>query len=97
MNLCSRQIPQYHELEREAVGGSNMIISDQTGLVNKSQRLIIKIGSALLVDSDTGEIRYNWLEKMADDIANLRSRNKEVIIVSSGAVAFGSRHLGHSC
>ena len=60
-----------------------MIISDQTSLVNKSQRLIIKIGSALLVDSDTGEIRYDWLEKMADDIANLRSRNKEVIIVSS--------------
>ena len=73
-----------------------MIISDQTGLVNKSQRLIIKIGSALLVDSETGEIRYNWLEKMADDIANLRSRNKEVIIVSSGAVAFGSRPLGLS-
>ena len=60
------------------MGGLQYDFSDQTGLVSKSQRLIIKIGSALLVDSDTGEIRYNWLEKMADDIANLRSRNKEV-------------------
>ena len=64
-----------------------MIVSNQADLVKESQRLIIKIGSALLVNSETGEIRFNWLEKMADDIANLRSREKEVIIVSSGAVA----------
>ena len=71
-----------------------MMISDGMSLINQSKRLIIKIGSALLVDEKSGHIRYGWLEKLADDIANLRSRNKEVIIVSSGAVAFGSRHLG---
>ncbi|MEC7806344.1 MAG: glutamate 5-kinase, partial [Pseudomonadota bacterium] len=63
-----------------------MMIFDGMSLINQSKRLIIKLGSALLVDEKSGHIRYGWLEKLADDIANLRSRNKEVIIVSSGAV-----------
>ena len=54
----------------------------------------MKIGSALLVDDETGEIRRAWLDALADDVARCRRRGQEVIIVSSGAIAVGRRHLG---
>ncbi len=57
-------------------------------------RLIVKIGSALLVDQESGGIRRKWLDALADDVAALRERGAEVILVSSGAIAVGRRHLG---
>ena len=59
-----------------------------------AKRLIIKVGSALLVDETTGKLRRAWLEALADDIALLRERGVEVIVVSSGAIAMGRRLLG---
>src|SRR5579875_3531057 len=59
-----------------------------------ARRLVVKIGSALLVDDETGELRGAWLEALADDVARLRARNQEVVIVSSGAIALGRRQLG---
>ncbi len=59
-----------------------------------ARRLVVKIGSALLVDEDSGDIRRNWLDGLADDVAALKSRGVEVMIVSSGAIAVGRRHLG---
>ncbi len=59
-----------------------------------AKRLIVKIGSALLVDQDSGGIRRKWLDALADDVGALRARNVEVILVSSGAIAVGRRHLG---
>jgi glutamate 5-kinase len=53
----------------------------------------LKIGSALLVGED-GEIRLAWLESLVDDVARCRRRGQELIIVSSGAIAVGRRHLG---
>ena len=61
--------------------------------LSKSKRIVIKIGSALLVDKATGHLRHNWLETLGVDVATLRSRGQEVIIVSSGAIAVGRRHL----
>ena len=58
-----------------------------------ARRLVVKIGSALLV-ADSGEIRQVWLDILADDVARCRARGQEVIIVSSGAIAIGRRHLG---
>ena len=58
------------------------------------KRLIIKVGSALLVDENTGKLRRAWLEALADDVALLRERGVEVIVVSSGAIAMGRRLLG---
>jgi len=60
-----------------------------------ARRLIVKIGSALLV-AERGEIRRAWLDALADDIARCRGRGQEVILVSSGAIAVGRRHLGLS-
>src|SRR5712671_5673658 len=58
-----------------------------------ARRLVVKIGSALLAAED-GEVRRPWLAALADDVARCRSRGQEVILVSSGAIAIGRRHLG---
>jgi glutamate 5-kinase len=58
-----------------------------------ARRVVLKIGSALLVGDD-GEIRRTWLDALVDDIARCRRRGQELIIVSSGAIAVGRRHLG---
>ena len=58
-----------------------------------TRRLIVKIGSALLVNDTTGEIRTDWMNGLATDIAKLKARGVNVVIVSSGAIAVGRRHL----
>jgi len=58
-----------------------------------ARRVVVKIGSALLVSADTGRLRLDWLEGLAEDVADLRSRAKDVVIVSSGSIALGRRVL----
>jgi glutamate 5-kinase len=60
----------------------------------KARRMVIKVGSALLVDGASGEIRHSWLASLAGDIAEARVRGSDVIVVSSGAIALGRRRLG---
>src|SRR5580658_1413854 len=60
-----------------------------------AKRLVVKIGSALLVD-DGGLVRHAWLNALADDVVRCRVRGQEVILVSSGAIAVGRRNLGLS-
>ena len=64
--------------------------------LDQADRIVIKIGSQLLVDPETGQVHRRWLETLGQDIAALRSEGKEVTIVSSGAIAIGRRHLGLS-
>ena len=52
------------------------------------RRIVIKIGSALLVDRESG-LRRAWLESLADDVARLVRAGHEVLLVSSGAIALG--------
>ncbi|MFV0645435.1 MAG: glutamate 5-kinase [Sphingomonadaceae bacterium] len=59
----------------------------------KCRRLVIKIGSALLVGSD-GSPRREWVEDMTVEIAAMRARGQDVVIVSSGAIALGAARLG---
>jgi glutamate 5-kinase len=59
-----------------------------------AKRLIVKIGSALLVDDASGDIRRPWLDALVEDIMHCRARGQEVLLVSSGAIAVGRRHLG---
>ncbi|MFZ4381632.1 MAG: glutamate 5-kinase, partial [Sandarakinorhabdus sp.] len=56
-------------------------------------RLVVKIGSALLVD-DAGAVRSEWLAGVVEDIATRRSQGQQIVIVSSGAIALGARRLG---
>jgi glutamate 5-kinase len=67
---------------------------DPAGLLRSARRVVVKIGSALLVEEGSGAIRREWLDALADDIAMLRARGAEVLVVSSGAIAVGRRHLG---
>ena len=60
--------------------------------VSKFQRIVIKIGSSLLVDPENG-LRRAWLDSLLADVANLAKGGKEVLIVSSGAIALGRREL----
>ena len=59
-----------------------------------AKRIVIKIGSVLLVEQEAGTIHRRWLNALADDIAGLVRDGSEVILVSSGAIAVGRRHLG---
>ena len=52
------------------------------------------MGSALLVDQDTGQLRREWLTSLIEDLMRLRKRGQQVILVSSGAIALGRRELG---
>jgi glutamate 5-kinase len=54
----------------------------------------VKIGSAILVDGKTGQLNTDWLNAICKDIATLKSDGKQLIIVSSGAVALGRQALG---
>lgn len=59
-----------------------------------AKRLVVKIGSALLVDKKTGDLRSDWLHGLAQDVAWLRSNGTQVVLVSSGSIALGRRVLG---
>jgi glutamate 5-kinase len=58
-----------------------------------ARRLVVKIGSALLVDRSTG-LRVDWLRALAQDVAALKGRGMDVILVSSGSIALGRGVLG---
>ncbi len=55
---------------------------------------MVKVGSALLTDAETGRINRAWLESLIEDLLWLRRRDSQVILVSSGAIALGRRQLG---
>ncbi|WP_342075702.1 glutamate 5-kinase [Yoonia sp. SS1-5] len=59
-----------------------------------AKRLVVKIGSALLVDGETGTLRQDWLTSLASDVAKIRARGTDVILVSSGSIALGRGVLG---
>ncbi|MBF0563346.1 MAG: glutamate 5-kinase [Alphaproteobacteria bacterium] len=65
-----------------------------SGKLSSARRVVVKIGSSLLVDPRDGTIHRPWLDAMADDVAMLRAQGQEVVLVTSGAVALGRRYLG---
>ncbi|MCF6316511.1 MAG: glutamate 5-kinase [Marinosulfonomonas sp.] len=62
--------------------------------VDSAKRLVVKIGSALLVDRTMGELRSDWLHALALDVAWLKGLGADVILVSSGSIALGRGVLG---
>jgi len=59
-----------------------------------ARRLVIKIGSALLVDAASGQLKSDWLHALALDVAEAKARGSDVVLVSSGSIALGRRVLG---
>jgi glutamate 5-kinase len=78
---------------REGGGYPAAAVATSAIALAQARRLVVKIGSALLVDEE-GEIHRAWLDALVDDLARCRGRNQDVIVVSSGAIAVGRRHLG---
>ncbi|MFD2739210.1 glutamate 5-kinase [Sulfitobacter aestuarii] len=62
--------------------------------LSDAQRIVVKIGSALLVDRDSGALRSAWLRSLAEDVAWLKGLGKDVVLVSSGSIALGRGVLG---
>ena len=62
--------------------------------ISAARRVVVKVGSALLVDQETGRLNRAWLETLIEDLVRLRRRGQQVILVSSGAIALGRRQLG---
>ncbi len=59
-----------------------------------ARRLVVKIGSALLVDRRSGSLRESWLTGLVADVAEARARGTQVVLVSSGSIALGRASLG---
>ena len=62
--------------------------------LTKARRLVVKIGSALLVDRASGDLRRDWLLGLAEDVARIKARGTDVVLVSSGSIALGRGVLG---
>jgi glutamate 5-kinase len=58
-----------------------------------ARRIVIKIGSALLVERETGRLKSEWLTSLMDDVAELARAGKDIVLVSSGAIALGRNTL----
>ncbi len=67
--------------------------SVSTSPLSSARRIVVKVGSALLVDQETGRLNRAWLETLVEDLLRLRKRNQQVLLVSSGAIALGRRQL----
>ncbi|WP_424245316.1 glutamate 5-kinase [Elusimicrobium posterum] len=62
-------------------------------IIKKSNTVVFKVGSSLIVDSN-GETRTDWMDSLAEDIRDLYAEGKSAVIVSSGAIALGRKILG---
>jgi glutamate 5-kinase len=58
-----------------------------------ARRIVVKVGSALLVDADSNRINRAWLVTLVEDLLRLRKRGQQVMLVSSGAIGLGRRQL----
>ena len=66
----------------------------QTPILSAFRRIVVKVGSSLLVDHAAGGLKREWLEGLAADIAELHKQGRDVLVVSSGAIALGRAVLG---
>jgi glutamate 5-kinase len=57
------------------------------------RRIVVKVGSSLLVDAEAGRLKRAWLASLAADLAQLHARGRDMLVVSSGAIALGRRVL----
>ena len=67
----------------------SLMSTDRTNAASplaQSRRVVVKVGSALLVNAASGQLNHEWLATLATDIAYLRSRGQDVLLVSSGAI-----------
>lgn len=66
----------------------------RAGQLEGVERLVVKIGSSLFVESPSGALDVEWLRALCADVEHLRAHGTRIVIVSSGAVALGAKELG---
>ena len=69
-------------------------LHDRNAALRSAGRLVLKIGSSLLIDRESGRLNRAWLESIADELARLQARGQQVLVVSSGAIGLGRQYLG---
>lgn len=57
------------------------------------RRIVVKVGSSLLIDAAAGVVKETWLEALADDLARLHAAGCDILVVSSGSIALGRSKL----
>ena len=62
--------------------------------LKSARRIVVKVGSSLIVEADSRGPALSWMASLAEDIASLRSGGRQIILVSSGAIALGRGRLG---
>src|ERR1700716_4633482 len=67
---------------------------DSAAPLTKARRIVVKVGSALLVDGETGRVNGAWLETLVEDLVRLRKRGQRVVLLSPAAIALGRRRRG---
>ena len=76
-------------LDNGAINDAVAGIMSNTPLLKDFRRIVVKVGSSLLVDSSAGGLKRDWLASLAADVAGLHRRKCDVLVVSSGAIALG--------
>src|SRR4030088_952299 len=64
-------------------------MSRKTPSLTDFRRIVVKVGSSLLVDREGGRLQHDWLSALAEDIAALHREKRDLLVVSSGAIALG--------
>jgi glutamate 5-kinase len=72
----------------------NAAVVNAAQRLSEARRVVVKVGSALLVDAASGRLDRAWLEALALDLVDMHKRGQELVIVSSGAIALGRGQLG---
>lgn len=78
-------------MEQQGIKAENP--AGAAALLGAARRVTVKVGSSLLIDPAGTGVRRSWLAGLGEDIAALRAQGKQVVVVSSGAVALGRVHL----
>ena len=86
--------PHAFRQEAWAVSSTDPVKTLDTPSLKQFRRIVLKVGSSLLVDRAHGRLRHAWLAALAEDIAELHRRGADVLVVSSGAIALGRTVLG---
>ncbi len=74
---------------RVSPAGSPATAAAKAPRLDDFRRIVVKVGSSLLVDSQAGKLKEAWLASLAGDLAALHGKKRDVLVVSSGAIALG--------
>src|SRR3989442_9077675 len=69
--------------------GPGFCMSRKPPVLRDFRRIVVKVGSSLVVDAEAGRLNQAWLASLAADIAGLHGKGRDVLVVSSGAIALG--------